>query len=446
MSVWVEIIVNRECGFNYRVTLHVSVWVEIDLANQYNRDVIGSRSTWACELKWQGAERNEQEEPVTLHVSVWVEIRFSRYQGIFQPRHAPRERVSWNRSRNSPGLRDKVTLHVSVWVEILALFALFRNAVGHAPRERVSWNFSFSALIFSHNCHAPRERVSWNAQNQDKNLCKNVTLHVSVWVEIYVLSEKSDWNKSRSTWACELKLMVDMSKGYVWCHAPRERVSWNSHVWNSFKDSICHAPRERVSWNLYIEKNHGNSVGHAPRERVSWNDVVYLAFKSVRVTLHVSVWVEINFRQRKMIVWASRSTWACELKFHIQEFLICNIGHAPRERVSWNLPTPPFLLYATSHAPRERVSWNVSLSLARTTLIASRSTWACELKSHGWACFDCADKVTLHVSVWVEMEACEVFPKTFLSRSTWACELKLSFCSLYAPIHKSRSTWACELK
>ena len=33
---------------------------------------------------------------------------------------------------------------------------------------------------------------------------------------------------------------------------------------------------------------------HAPRERVSWNKIQDVRCKALRVTLHVSVWVEIG--------------------------------------------------------------------------------------------------------------------------------------------------------
>ena len=72
VSVWVEIAVNFiYCAF-WIVTLHVSVWVEIV---EFSDPALikKSRSTWACELKWQGES-------------------WDRRWG----RHAPRERVSWN--------------------------------------------------------------------------------------------------------------------------------------------------------------------------------------------------------------------------------------------------------------------------------------------------------------------------------------------------------------
>ena len=120
-------------------------------------------------------------------------------------RHAPRERVSWNDFLKGVVTDSGVTLHVSVWVEIS--FNLF-------PYEQGSG-------------HAPRERVSWNHHQSSQSLLAIVTLHVSVWVEILVMILLAVLLQSRSTWACELK----WSKYQCWllwyCHAPRERVSWN---------------------------------------------------------------------------------------------------------------------------------------------------------------------------------------------------------------------------
>ena len=143
---------------------------------------------------------------------------------------------------------------------------------------------------------------------------------------------------SRSTWACELKL---------WC------CLWHTRY-------PCHAPRERVSWNL---------------------EIIRRRFCK-RVTLHVSVWVEICnfllcevFRQSRstwacelkygnihqnMFSFLSRSTWACELKSPRLPVITTTCpSHAPRERVSWNASVLCPRRYLASHAPRERVSWNV---------------------------------------------------------------------------------------
>ena len=143
-----------------------------------------------------------------------------------------------------------------------------------------------------------------------------VTLHVSVWVEIHTDCNTRRQILSRSTWACELK--------YAETHDTVLR--------------LCHAPRERVSWNLLCVR----------------------ACALSDVTLHVSVWVEIFSILWRLSYFTSRSTWACELKsfvkirwriavlsrstwacelklFHHLCYAVCSGGHAPRERVSWNL-------------------------------------------------------------------------------------------------------------
>ena len=138
VSVWVEIVMKHQSTMFYFVTLHVSVWVEIqgkaDRVYQYrsrstwacelkyqkplmNRWWTLSRSTWACELKLSYYEINLNLAKVTLHVSVWVEI--------------------WPHCR-LPETKE-VTLHVSVWVEMKQLSMLL-EVLSHAPRERVSWN------------------------------------------------------------------------------------------------------------------------------------------------------------------------------------------------------------------------------------------------------------------------------------------------------------------
>ena len=172
-----------------------------------NSRISWSRSTWACELKFKDSISWKLWNVVTLHVSVWVEICW----GVFQL------------------LKWKVTLHVSVWVEIPLLVVYIhlyvsrstwacelkytpaqmynRTYLRHAPRERVSWNFSIIFIYGIGFCHAPRERVSWN-------IC---------------LSSK-------------LKRCTG--------HAPRERVSWNSKAIDEQSDLKSHAPRERVSWNV----------------------------------------------------------------------------------------------------------------------------------------------------------------------------------------------------
>ena len=162
-----------------------------------------------------------------------------------------------------------------------------------------------------------------------------VTLHVSVWVEIWTLLQISAVAQSRSTWACELKCST---------YFPTNKVP-------------CHAPRERVSWNTWSDKRHKASSSHAPRERVSWNDNVTKVKIYNNVTLHVSVWVEIQ--KHNVNVLTPRVTLHVSVWVEIQSFL--------------STPTP-----RVSHAPRERVSWNAYSRYYYDDNGESRSTWACE--------------------------------------------------------------------
>ena len=165
---------------------------------------------------------------------------------------------------------------------------------------------------------------------------------------------------SRSTWACELKLYEKQElKKQLAGHAPRERVSWNDKNFGSFDFGLGHAPRERVSWNI----------------RQLWYE------KSTLVTLHVSVWVEIEV---KPLVYGEGS-----VTLHVSVWVEITeeepteeepTGHAPRERVSWNEIIYSFYIGWNGHAPRERVSWNRIQSNRELFHDRSRSTWACELK------------------------------------------------------------------
>ena len=232
--------------------------------------------------------------------------------------------------------------------------------LSHAPRERVSWNFLILSIISLMQGHAPRERVSWNFPTSFQKRNKPVTLHVSVWVEIlnrersdHLAWSRSTWAcelksyrylfltltvpKSRSTWACELKFWIynaasaPAASRSTWACELKLTVPISGNVYGQ-----SHAPRERVSWNPRVWRRYSSGSGHAPRERVSWNNCILGDFCASVVTLHVSVWVEIALYALGAGRLRSRSTWACELKFHASaEF------------------------------------FNVD---------ASRSTWACELK------------------------------------------------------------------
>ena len=143
--------------------------------------------------------------------------------------HAPRERVSWNDWRSS-----------------------FVSKIGsHAPRERVSWNFPEDDLGYTNFGHAPRERVSWNLLQKFCLLTNCVTLHVSVWVEImFSPSLGISVQKSRSTWACELKSVGEQMLPVI----KESRSTWACELKYPYYTtspwkSKGHAPRERVSWN-----------------------------------------------------------------------------------------------------------------------------------------------------------------------------------------------------
>ena len=228
VSVWVEIHDRtRSMAFSF-VTLHVSVWVEIQ-KRASNHDDKGSRSTWACELKCKSCIQLNKNG---LSRSTWAcELKFFISQKF----------GNWIKSRSTWACELKSFLYSvgrfskwsrSTWAcELKSLtLLLIQKFHSHAPRERVSWNyciyiitynnpgsrstwacelklkyFKFSSIFF---CHAPRERVSWNFCSTLDFLFLLVTLHVSVWVEIYCI------------------FLVHFQ---VTGHAPRERVSWNVH-------------------------------------------------------------------------------------------------------------------------------------------------------------------------------------------------------------------------
>ena len=136
---------------------------------------------------------------------------------------------------------------------------------------------------------------------------------------------------------------------------------------------------------------------------MSWNCWICTKNQKILVTLHVSVWVEIVPQPHSVMLVASRSTWACELKLPFFNALEIVTSHAPRERVSWNDPYLYQIADEMRHAPRERVSWNNDCRQIFNQRVRSRSTWACELK--WWLSKRIPDRicVTLHVSVWVEI-------------------------------------------
>ena len=346
------------------VTLHVSVWVEI------------SHSFFCTDVLL-----------VTLHVSVWVEIRFHWLRKLNRSSHAPRERVSWN----------------------VLLRGYFSPVGSHAPRERVSWNAWTARTSGNVYGHAPRERVSWNCICRIRPQCNCGSR--STWAcELklqalfsppIILQSRSTWacelkcsamaivlsfcSRSRSTWACELKYFGHLSTPN-WVQS---RSTWACELKSMPLSGKRNMQRSRSTWACELKSplfSHCLCYAcHAPRERVSWNwEYLRPSPANQRVTLHVSVWVEMACRLRCRVGWqSSRSTWACELKWSLSCISPPNFpSHAPRERVSWNARCVADKTYRNSHAPRERVSWNSSTLNVPLPLL-----------------------VTLHVSVWVEISA-----------------------------------------
>ena len=231
--------------------------------------------------------------------------------------HAPRERVSWN-----------VTY---------LLYIVFRCR--HAPRERVSWNYSGFATGTNYQGHAPRERVSWNTKTRlNFNTQSLVTLHVSVWVEIFVSGKGFCFLVSRSTWACELKFI----NFYRICLVIRSRSTWacelkyaiNTLFYSYSMVTLHVSVWVEILWNVLLKCTNAVTLHVSVWVEITrslWN------VSLCRVTLHVSVWVEIWQWSYWELNRKSRSTWACELKCGDIQQRHMERRHAPRERVSWNV-------------------------------------------------------------------------------------------------------------
>ena len=213
-----------------------------------------------------------------------------------------------------------------------------------------------------------------------------------------------------------------------------------------YKGVTSHAPRERVSWNVFSKILLDVPSGHAPRERVSWNSCASLS--RVSRCSSRSTWAcELKYARRgnSRRNLSSRSTWACELKCTSPMGDPC--AHWSRstwacELKSVGRSTPRKVV---GHAPRERVSWNDKYVICgyRIPVTLHVSVWV-EIwqRLKRFAGF----YVTLHVSVWVEIIIIFKIWTFYMSRSTWACELKCSYGILGDYFNPSRSTWACELK
>ena len=211
------------------------------------------------------------------------------------------------------------------------------------------------------SCHAPRERVSWNSAVCRRTASAAVTLHVSVWVEMKLPRRKSNQNnvtlhvsvwveiqiagvivviefRSRSTWACELKWPAWRYSGLV------SGVTLHVSVWVE----ICSRIYLYCSSDVTLHVSVWVEMAVPPRKQSKvvvtlhvsvWVEIdcYELTGCIIRVTLHVSVWVEIYPTFFLIPFVGSRSTWACELKYKIRFTDEIFKGHAPRERVSWNI-------------------------------------------------------------------------------------------------------------
>ena len=192
-----------------------------------------SRSTWACELKFVKICKYGWGIPVTLHVSVWVEIDFEPYTTaqLYVTLHVS-VWVEINKFCIFLGIIS-VTLHVSVWVEITRDCKM-------RIRCTVTLHVSVWVEIINQLTNViinVWSRSTWACELKYHNgriwTCKIKSR--STWAcELKLLSEysKANVNSSRSTWACELKF--DKSDSFIndTSHAPRERVSWNDKIVN----------------------------------------------------------------------------------------------------------------------------------------------------------------------------------------------------------------------
>ncbi len=164
--------------------------------------------------------------------------------------------------------------------------------------------------------HAPRERVSWNIWLPPLYTSVPVTLHVSVWVEIFISSAvltSACVTLHVSVWVEIFATRAFWLYDYVTLHVSVWVEIINCTAWNNTAVVTLHVSVwvEIIVPNLYI--------------------VISI------VTLHVSVWVEIKHSKPTMNVEESRSTWACELKWRRGWTSKRRTRHAPRERVSWNV-------------------------------------------------------------------------------------------------------------
>ena len=133
---------------------------------------------------------------------------------------------------------------MSVWVEIFLNqgFPFLSEVTLHVSVwvEIVDWGY----LFYFFPSHAPRERVSWNEIFFHLRSTKNVTLHVSVWVEILNIVATLQLFSSRSTWACELKSMFVK----VYNRGHLSRSTWACELKYRSTLKCSHSIRSRSTW------------------------------------------------------------------------------------------------------------------------------------------------------------------------------------------------------
>ena len=158
------------------------------------------------------------------------------------------------------------------------------------------------------------------------------------------------------------------------------------------------------------------------------------------------MWVEISWSDRWLKARTSSSSWGCELKYQSGTARRGKLHRHPlREDVSWNISRwGGEILYDVILFVRMWVEIRFVMRLP--TMIASSSSWGCELKYNGHTMTE----------------------KKLLSSSSWGCELKCTLHSLHYTLHghplredvswnallplihsaliQSSSSWGCELK
>ena len=143
-----------------------------------------------------------------------------------------------------------VTLHVSVWVEIRRPCRL----PAWYP-SRSTWACELKLSIISLPTVTRTSRSTWACELKCTDPYKSKKLYTS-----------------RSTWACELKSAL-FTASHIALQVTLHVSVWVEIRWflKSTVQGCCHAPRERVSWNFLVSVTRLFLSSHAPRERVSWN-------------------------------------------------------------------------------------------------------------------------------------------------------------------------------